>query len=322
MFNCRKIVFLLAFFIVLGVSAMPVDAKTIASFKWRTKSLEGTSNIIVDTLYETNFRGKANWFVVYGEGCEKIGDRLFTRNRGVCTIAVRFASSKKHKSFVAQRQFAIKPPKSSGQDLCVSAGVCKVGDLGPGGGRVFFVSPTPFASKAPCGTSCRYLEIAPVTWFEGLVTNCRIYDGYEGRGRAPLCKWSQDVQSSVGTEDGIGAGFANTSAMRALGAGLDDAAGLTFSYRGGGLRDWYLGSSAEMSELCKYSQGIQTGDLSVKCPRSGESSWMYAVDDLYYGYWTSMEINRVFGGIYSFDGSGLVQKAKSTEASVRPIRAF
>jgi hypothetical protein len=54
--------------------------------------------------------------------------------------------------------------------LTVVAIVYTVGDTGPGGGIVFYVSATVFTSTdSSCGTVCRYLEAAPNTWSGGVV---------------------------------------------------------------------------------------------------------------------------------------------------------
>jgi protein phosphatase/serine/threonine-protein kinase len=54
--------------------------------------------------------------------------------------------------------------------LTVVAIVYAVGDTGPGGGIVFYVSASVFTStESTCGTVCRYLEAAPNTWSGGVV---------------------------------------------------------------------------------------------------------------------------------------------------------
>ena len=50
---------------------------------------------------------------------------------------------------------------------CAEGGVCEVGDIGPGGGIVFYVTATPFTSDASCGSNCLYLEMAPKNWYGG-----------------------------------------------------------------------------------------------------------------------------------------------------------
>jgi len=44
---------------------------------------------------------------------------------------------------------------------CALGGTCVVGDKGPGGGVVFFVSSSTFSASSACGSGCKYLEAAP-----------------------------------------------------------------------------------------------------------------------------------------------------------------
>jgi hypothetical protein len=54
---------------------------------------------------------------------------------------------------------------------------CRVGDTGPGGGIVFYVSTSAFDGSADstCGSTCRYLEAAPNTWSGGLADPLQIW---------------------------------------------------------------------------------------------------------------------------------------------------
>ncbi|MDR1893872.1 MAG: DUF1566 domain-containing protein [Spirochaetales bacterium] len=100
-----------------------------------------------------------------------------------------------------------------------------IGDTGPGGGKIFYVSPAGFQSN---GVTCHYLEAAP-----------------EDIG--PL-KW-QSVNIQVGTtRSGIGMGAANTAAI--LAADPNAAAARTCDmYRTGGKDDWFLPSRDELTEM-------------------------------------------------------------------------
>jgi hypothetical protein len=44
---------------------------------------------------------------------------------------------------------------------CALGGTCVVGDKGPGGGVVFYVSSNTFSASSACGSGCKYLEAAP-----------------------------------------------------------------------------------------------------------------------------------------------------------------
>jgi hypothetical protein len=87
---------------------------------------------------------------------------------------------------------------------------CRVGDTGPGGGIVFYVSTSAFDGSADstCGSTCRYLEAAPNTWSGGLAD--------------PLQIWSE---------------------------ALDAALGYTRTVSGTSYTDWFLPSKDELNSL-------------------------------------------------------------------------
>lgn len=118
---------------------------------------------------------------------------------------------------------------------CKKGGSCVVGDVGPGGGKVFYAART----KQPWG---RYLEAAPSTW--------------SSSAGDPNLMWCSDVVNSIpGTQaTGLGAGKANTAAM--LGVCTTDAAVAASSYHGGGKTDWYLPSRDELRQLFVHQKKV------------------------------------------------------------------
>ncbi|MDR0584510.1 MAG: hypothetical protein LBG57_09210 [Treponema sp.] len=103
-----------------------------------------------------------------------------------------------------------------------------VGDTGPGGGKIFYVSPAGFTSN---GVTCHYLEatvsdLGPAEW------------GANGTA--------------------IGTGYTNTQTIiTALSSGTPEsgrAAQLAAAYNGGGFTDWFLPSQDELQEL--YQSGL------------------------------------------------------------------
>jgi len=50
---------------------------------------------------------------------------------------------------------------------CSTENICSVGDIGPGGGVVFYVGATFAETGATCGANCHYLESAPIGWANG-----------------------------------------------------------------------------------------------------------------------------------------------------------
>lgn len=112
--------------------------------------------------------------------------------------------------------------------LCAKGGRCVVGDIGPGGGMVFYA-----VTKAQKWG--RYLEAAnPRTWQSG--------------GVDPQYPWCQNTTLLVGaTGTVIGTGADNTEKI--LAKCTDGAAVAAHAYRGGGKTDWYLPSKDELFQM-------------------------------------------------------------------------
>jgi hypothetical protein len=167
-----------------------------------------------------------------------------------------------------------------------------IGATGPGGGIVFYVSPTPFTETgAPCANSCHYLEAAPTSgpnaWTE-------ISRGWSGNGL-----------SLIGTTSTVfGSGYSNTQTLiHQPGAASDGAAFLAQAYSGpSALNDWFLPSKDELNEL--YLQQINVGGWLFQTHWSS-SEWDQ------YSAWTQL----ITIGLQIHDG-------KLFTYAVRPIRAF
>lgn len=168
---------------------------------------------------------------------------------------------------------------------CAKGGSCVVGDVGPGGGRVFYSART----AQPWG---RYLEVAPRSW------NPSDPDA--------LVTWCTNVTDSLpGTQaTGLGAGRANTAAMVAV-CGPKTAAVLASAYRGGGRSDWYLPAKDELRVLFTRQRLAPPFELR--------------------GYWSSSEVGPTEAWNQDFYAAGNYPPAPSDKAlfnCTRPIRAF
>ena len=122
--------------------------------------------------------------------------------------------------------FRVRPIRAFGTNnvvlSCAQGGTCKIGDIGPGGGRVFYVAPDLLVAN---GKSARYLEAAN---FESeLAWSCNA--GYK----------------ELGTRTNIGSGAYNTSLMKKACLGFYDAS----LNAGGGKTDWFIPSRDELNEL-------------------------------------------------------------------------
>jgi hypothetical protein len=207
--------------------------------------------------------------------------------------------------------------------LTVTEIVYSVGDTGPGGGIVFYVSAIPFTSAgSTCNTACKYLEAAPAGWNnDGVVTN------------DPLLVWSTNKttltgqSTSAGTESRfeyeklnwkLGQGFYNTSVMR-VSLATSTAQAAVLAYAGGGFAgQWFIPSMNELNELCKYAHGQATGTLTVGCTGSTPNKPGFVGND----YWSSSEVDGPRTWNLSFGGGTRSNSNKDTTLRIRPIRAF
>ena len=203
---------------------------------------------------------------------------------------------------------------------CATGGTCVIGDIGPGGGKVFYVAPTIFtqqtATDSMCTTNCKYLEAAPRGWNNAGVP-----------ADDPLRTWvSNQVQDPgqtnqdmgvPGTRDEIaqtiGYGYKNSELIKnQFGNGLlTSAAVLARAYEsvvsGVTYNDWYLPSKDELNKL-------NTNQLSVEAMNPAS-------------YWSSSGANGDTSWSQSFSNNadnGVQSSSTSNGAllSVRPIRAI
>ena len=232
----------------------------------------------------------------------------------------------------------VEPIKANA--TCAQGGACVVGDTGPGGGKVFYVSATNFTSTgSDCGTACKYLEAAPVQQSTGIVwatttANCYALDSTTGN---QSCQ-QNSIYSGTGqaakftASEAIGMGMSNTAAIVARHDAATPsvsktlyAAGIADSYSVNGKTDWHLPSRLELNQLCRYAgnqtvdnaattcgvavgavkAGFETGRLwnSSESALNGASNTNFFADGIrIYGFWASIQ--------------------KSNTIHVRAVRAF
>lgn len=174
---------------------------------------------------------------------------------------------------------------------CATGGSCVIGDTGPGGGTVFYVSDTAINAADGVSTGGRYLEAAPSSISKSLFTWC-------AGGTDP----NSTLIGASGTA--VGTGALNTKIIigRCTGGAGFEAAGLTL----GGKSDWFLPSQGEQVEMFTQRSlvGFGTGQ-----PGAG------------YFYFGSTEgANWNASAIVPASGVGAQNKADAI--SYWPIRAF
>jgi hypothetical protein len=166
---------------------------------------------------------------------------------------------------------------------CATGGACVVGDTGPGGGKVFYVSATNFTSTgSDCGTTCKYLEAAPSDQSSGVT-------------------WCNDVASALGTTGtAIGTGMANTTTADTT--CTTGAIQIAADYTNNSKADWHLPSTDELDQL--HIQKTTVGGFSTAI------------------YWSSSEFNDTVLWAQGFRDGTLYNRSKTETDAVRPVRAF
>jgi len=242
-------------------------------------------------------------------------------------------------SIAAATAYTVTATNASGSatrtfTFTVTAAVYAVGDRGPGGGIVYYVSATPFTSAgSTCNTTCKYLEVAPAGWNNGAVV-----------ANDPLLLWSSNTsmftrQDTVTTSTQgiaamnayekfnwkIGQGFYNTSVMKVAGA-TSTAQAAVLAYAGSSTAgQWFIPSMNELNELCKYAMGQTTGVLTVACTNGGTLKTGTANDLGGFvgdGYWSSSELNADAVWIQYLASGSQNSATKFGTRYVRPVRAF
>ena len=167
---------------------------------------------------------------------------------------------------------------------CAQGGVCKIGDVGPGGGKVFYVSPNFFMAN---GKGVRYLEVAP--------------EPIGGEKKTTWTCLSND--ESIPTSASIGSGAGNTSLMQVACPGFYDQ----ILNVGGGKTDWFIPSKDELNELFEHQEQVGGFSVGNYWSSSEKNVW------LAWGYYFGKPGNKIFGAT-----NGNLKSAYY----MRPVRAF
>jgi hypothetical protein len=176
---------------------------------------------------------------------------------------------------------------TSSAKTCANAGAnCSVGDLGPGGGVIFYVQ------KSTTFGTWKYLEVAPSTW---------------NGENDPIVPWCPALLSSLSTATAAGTGSANTqkivSGCSDANADFSVAAKVASNYRGGGKSDWFLPSKDELKFLFENRSAVGKSFSAAQ-------------------YWSSSQDTSVLSWSLDFNSGALSADINGIDRYVRPIRAF
>jgi hypothetical protein len=200
---------------------------------------------------------------------------------------------------------------------CAQGGTCSVGDVGPGGGKVFYASVGTFNCGQNFAQLCNYLEAAPKTW--------------SGSGSDPNYFWQLGSLQTVNisnisdetvpnnSDAAIGLGYRNSINIVNSGNGANSAAGAARAYLGGGKSDWYLPNNAEMNLLCQWARGVIQNVATVCSGGSSNSDFVNR------DYWTSSEFNGSIAWRTWMSAGNQTPGEKNlvdSNYAVRPVRAF
>jgi uncharacterized repeat protein (TIGR02543 family) len=142
---------------------------------------------------------------------------------------------------------------------CAQGGTCVLGDIGPGGGLVFYVSATYFGCGPNHADDCKYLEVAPKTW-SGAATDPDLYWHINGLTVDGI---SRDGSPNMAATE-VGLGLLNSRLIAASDTTTSNASSASRAYNGGSKNDWYLPTIAELGVLCRYTYG-QSPIFSSTC---------------------------------------------------------
>jgi hypothetical protein len=207
-----------------------------------------------------------------------------------------------------------------------------IGDIGPGGGRIFYYSAAGFNCGAnftdtgsATGEKCRYLEVAPTGWNGGASDPTRLW-GANGKVLG-LTGRSHNNADLLNARD-IGVGYRD-SILIVNRPETTNAAALARAYNGSSLNDWYLGSPVELTLLCQWARGLPS-NIESGCTNSGTLVSGFTGGS----YWSSTQEAGPDSYAYQVNFNGTNPGTPPTNLmvgaslrasailSVRPIRAF
>ena len=210
---------------------------------------------------------------------------------------------------------------------CIDGGTCVLGEVGPGGGNIFYVSvggfdcgPSFTSTGSPTGGQCHNLEAAPKTWAGGTVDVRKTWADVAVGTLVDISGIPNDASVSL---TNFGLGFKNSIALVAYNSATTTAGPAARAYAGGSKSDWYLPASGELHQLIKWAKGLGTSDASV-CGSTGSLNTSPAQGFIGDDYYSSSEYinNLAWAEHPAACGRSPREKDLNHTYLIRPIRAF
>jgi hypothetical protein len=267
----------------VNLSNVNLGGKTL-----RNSNLTG-ANLFGANLSSANLSG-ASLTDANLAGANLTGATLTVANlEGIVSVRIKGSPLNLPTNWKLENGTLVKPPCAQGGGLGNS---CKIGDIGPGGGKVFYVSEINVTGQ-------RYMEVAArlskVSWALDIKAN--------GVNCLNLA-----IPGSFGSA--IGTGQGNTRAItRACTREQAPAAWAAKNYTSNGLQDWFLPSA---DELFQTNASIEDGDFRYES---------------YNGRWSSssskLNPNVALGLLFTvFDPRLSVVPMRIADLWVTPVRFF
>jgi hypothetical protein len=265
----------------------------------------------------------------------------FERGTGTAGMSVTSGSGTFTVTFtapVAQSSNVFKLTIQSGAHTASLTPVYTVGQVGPGGGFIYYVDDDGFdcgssftSTGSPTGDKCNYLEVAPSGWDSSVDDPAKKW----ATGSPPSDNAVADVAAIFNDATvynnilGVGLGYKNSVAIVTQNglynaSSNNYAAGAARAYSGGSKSDWYLPTTAELNLLLQWVRGVApsvtttwTSYATINNPTYGASTAGFANSN----YWSSSERASSLAYAQFADGTQF-NTMKSGTGYVRPIRAF
>ena len=291
------------------------------SFSTYTRTLDGF------TAQISNYDSAYTW-----AGTATAGGSVSISNTGLITVTGLAANTSSIATITTSRtSVSPNPTYTSGSASTAATSslpVYGVGQVGLGGGTIFYAAATAFAAPgAPCNTNgaggtstCKYLEYAPAVYLNSVKQN----DGTYG--------WSSNTSTLTGqvisptTNQDIGQGFNNTSLMKVNGA-TSAAQAYVLQYAGtdSSAGQWFIPSLKELNQLCRYVGGYSIDNSNDNCGSSGLTQT--AINEGFRNsgvYWSSSESNAGNAWVLVIGGAGGSNPnfSKNNQQYIRPVRVF